>query len=104
MNNQVTSLEEIVINSELPFAERLRAAKPGDVIAYHAGSSLRGCKDAKAALAAQYRGEADLYQRKIPGSIFVYLAVKRREVELPPVPHRLREMVDRLLLEEAGDE
>jgi len=100
--NAVVSLEELELE---PVTEQLKATKPGQPIVYHCGMSLRGCRDAKPVLAAYYRGEVTLSQRRVPGtSFFAYIVTKRREVKPPRVPYRLAEKVDRLLIAEAHDD
>ena len=81
------------------FDAALDAAKPGEVVTYCTGDSLRGCAAAKRALRAYYAGEVELCQKRVGEGVFEYRAVKRRVIAEPPVPWDVAGMVDGLFAE-----
>lgn len=58
------------------FAHALAGAEPGDEIVYHIGESLGGSHRAEAYGAGE-AGLCHLYQRRLHGSVFAYIARKR---------------------------
>jgi hypothetical protein len=105
MSAASTTFEELftVQDAEQAVAEKLAAARPGTSVVYWAGSSLKGCPHSKKMLADHYRGLWDLSQRKIADNFFAWVATRRRNVKEPPVPHHLRPMVDKLLMETCSE-
>jgi hypothetical protein len=72
-------MSEISI-TELPFADRLAMAQPGEILPYRGpAESLRGCRHRKEVLRAADAGLVDLVQRRLmPNqSLFVYCAIKK---------------------------
>ena len=83
--------------SPLTFGRTLEAADPGDVITYHSGRSLEGCKAATTALAAYYQGRVELVQQRLLNGNFAYQAIVRRDVRRPPVHRPVENLVRKLL-------
>lgn len=99
--NRLTN-EQLVVEEPESLADKLKVAEPGEPVVYHVGRTLGGCRDAKAALAAYYRGEVELVQKRVRGALFCYLAIRRREVTPPEIPLALDSFVSKLLKEEPG--
>ena len=93
------------------FRQALRDAKPGEKVIYVNGARVLGKvhRDiARAALAAYFRGEVELLQRRLSGpfagmrgggSTFAWFAVKRHQVEPPGYLASLINLVEGLLVQ-----
>ena len=83
------------------FCQELADARPGEQINYATGTTLKGNPVARTALAAYFRGEVDLMQKRIAGpdgltGTFAYIAVKRRDVRRPEIPLNIEELANSL--------
>jgi hypothetical protein len=79
------------------FNKALDAAKPGEIICYHAGAYLDPKAAGTAALRAYFEGRVELVQKKLMGDQYSYLAIVRRDETRPRVPLALENLARRLL-------
>ena len=84
--------------SPADFDAALKTAPPGEQLCYAKGLTLKDNPKARHALAAYFRGEAELVQRRANGG-FDYLAEKRSNLRPPLVPLALEPLAGALLKE-----